>query len=211
MGRGSTECEAAVRNGQHYLENCTFRHMQAAVAEGGALSAKLIGCTFEENEANWTLGSINSGGIVLVDCHLGAQRAPMAIQKNRIDPEKATRANIPLYPACRERRTLIVRVVDAAGDPVPGALVAVGCPDHPEEVTRGATLTDEDGLTPPDPDAGAVLITTRKHKATDEPNAPETSTFDYEVTITRGGYRPKSVSLSTESPVPSPLVIRLEP
>jgi hypothetical protein len=210
--RGTTfeHGEAAVRNGQHYLEDCTFRHMQAAVAEGGALSAKLLGCTFEENEANWTLGSIQSGGVVLVDCHVGSQRAPIAIQKNRIAPEKATQANIPLYPACRQRHTLVVRVIDAAGNPVPDAFLAVACPDHPEEVTRGATVTNKDGLTPADPDAGAIVITTTKHEATDEANAPETSTFDYSVTVQKKGYRPTKVSLATDRPVSEPLVIRLE-
>ncbi len=209
--RGTTfeHGEAAVRNGQHYLENCTFRRVRAAVAEGGALSAKLVGCTFQENEANWTLGSIQSGGLVLLDCHVGAQRAPMTIQKNRIAPEKATQGNIPLYPACRVRQTLVVRVVDAAGNPVPNAFVAVACADDPDEVTRGATLTDEDGMTPRDASAGPIIVTVRKHEATDEPSSPETSTFEYEITVRKKGYTPTTVSLSTDQSVPSPLVIGL--
>ncbi|NOX56897.1 MAG: hypothetical protein GXP27_21140, partial [Planctomycetes bacterium] len=61
---------AAVKNGVQYLEDCTFRHMEVAIAEGGALAAKLVRCTFENNRRNWTLGSVGSRGIELIDCRI---------------------------------------------------------------------------------------------------------------------------------------------
>jgi hypothetical protein len=199
----------AVRNGQQYLEDCTFRHMEAAVAEGGALSAKLVGCTFEDNRANWTLGSAQSGGIVLTDCQIGDPLAPIVIQKNKIDPDQAVAKGIPVYPACRERRSLPIRVVNSAGDPVPGAIVVVTCDGHPEEVTRGATVTDEHGLTPSDAEAGAIVVTSNQHQATDDADAPRTSSFDYTVAVWKKGHEPTTVRLGAGQRTPRPLEIVL--
>ena len=201
---------AAVKNGQHYLDDCTFRHMEAAVAEGGSLSAKLVGCTFEENQANWTLGSMQSGGIVLLDCKVGPQRSPIVVNKNKITPEQAVKRNVPVYPACCVRRSLVVRVVDAAGKPVPEAMVVVTCPEHPEEVTRGATFTDEQGLTPPDPQSGGIVVTQKRYQATDEPGKPATSTFNYEIAVQKKGFGSTTMPLAAGQPIPRPLVIRLQ-
>jgi hypothetical protein len=200
----------AVRNGQHYLRDCTFRHMQTAVAEGGAFSAKLVGCTFEDNRANWTLGSIQSGGIVLVDCRLGECQAPIVIQKNSITTDQAVQRGVPLYPACRERQSLPVHVVDADGQPMPEAIVVVTCEDDPEEVTHGAAVTDARGRTPSDPEAGAIVITQKKHQATEDPNAPKTHTFDYRVAVWRKGCEPTEVRLAAGQPIPRPLVVTLQ-
>jgi hypothetical protein len=199
----------AVRNGQHYLRDCTFRHMQTAVAEGGSLSAKLVGCTFENNRANWTLGSVQSGGIVLVDCRLGACQAPIVIHKNDVTPDLAVSRGVPIYPACRQRRSLSVQVVDADGDPVPEAIVLVTCEDDPDEVTRGAAVTDARGRTPSDPEAGAIVITGKKHQATDDPDAPETSTFRYRVAVWRKGREPTEMRFAAGQPIPRPLVVTL--
>ena len=201
---------AAVRNGQQYLEDCTFRHMEAAVAEGGALGAKLVGCTFEDNEANWTLGSIQSGGIVLVDCRIGDPQEPIVIQKNKIAPDQAVEKGIPVYPACRQRRSLPVQVVDSAGDPVPDAIVVVTCEDHPDEVTHGATVTDEHGLTASDAEAGAIVVTWKKHQATDDADAPRTSTFAYTIAVWEKGREPTMVRLAAGRPIPRPLVVALQ-
>ena len=62
---------SAVQNGAQYLEDCVFRNLQIAIAEGGALSAKLVHCTFRDNQHNWTLGAIQSRGIVMLDCRIG--------------------------------------------------------------------------------------------------------------------------------------------
>jgi hypothetical protein len=201
---------AAVINGEQYLVGCVFRDMQTAVSEGGCLAAKLAGCAFQGNQANWTLGSIQSVGIALLDCEVGPQKKPVVVSKNRISLDEAAHSNLPVYPTCHERRSLRVKVVDRAGKPVPEALVTVSCERDPQAVTRGAALTDASGLTPPDSASGAIAVTTKKYRATDDPGQPEETTFSYEVSITKAGFQPKRMSLPAGRPIPSPLVVALE-
>jgi hypothetical protein len=203
-------CGGAVQSGDQYLKDCVFRDLDVAVAEGGCLGAKLVNCTFEGNRTNWALGAICSRGIVLLDCKLGPQDKPVRVQKNTMPLQDLMARRLPQYPACSERASLLVKVVDAAGKPVPQAGVVVTCKDAPGEVTRGATLTDEKGLTPSDPETDAILITTRKYQATDNPDQPQVSTFSYEVAVTRDGLKPATVTLPAGGPVPRPLVVRLE-
>jgi hypothetical protein len=200
---------SAVQNGLQYLQNCVFRDLQTAVSEGGSLSAKLVHCTFEGNQSNWTLGSMQSGGIVLDDCLAGNQKTPLTIRKNGVAPEQAIRAGVPLYPACLERRSLQVKVVDAAGQPVPEALVVVSGRADAPAVTRGATLTDQNGLTASGPGADAVVIAVKRHQATDNPAQPKTETFGYEVAVTKPGFQSRTVQLAGGKPIPIPLVIEL--
>jgi len=202
--------EQAVRNGTHYLRNCIFRNMKVAVAEGGALSAKLVGCTFEGNEKNWTLGSTGSTGIVVVDCKVGPQTAPLAIRKNKIKAEDAARRHVPVYPVYVVRESLVVKVTDRAGKPVPGAFVIVTCDEAPGEVTRGATMTNRAGLTPSDPEDGAIVLTVKKYQATDEPEKPTLRTFEYRVAVTAQGFKPKGVTLPAGRSFDRPLVVSLE-
>ena len=76
-------------------------------------------------------------------------------------------------------------MVDAAGKPVPEAMVVVTCPDYPEEVTRGATFSDK-------------------------PGKPATSTFNYEIAIRKKGFGSTTMPLAAGQPIPRPLVIRLQ-
>jgi len=101
-------------------------------------------------------------------------------------------------------------VVDAAGKPVPEAMVIVTCPGHPEEVTRGATLTDEQGLTPPGAQCGGIVVTEKKYRATDEPGKPETSTFNYEIAVRKEEFAPATMPLAAGRTIPRPLVITLQ-
>jgi hypothetical protein len=197
----------AVQNGPQYLTNCVFRDLQIAVAEGGSLSAKLVRCAFEANRSNWTLGSMQSGGIVMDDCTAGDQKSLLTIKKNDLAPEQAIRAGVPLHPACLERCSLQVKVVDAADRPVPEALVVVsGLADSPP-VTRGAAFTDQNGLTASAADA--IVVTTTKHQASDNPMQPKTETFAYEVAVTKPGFQPQAAHLAAGKPIPNPLVIKL--
>jgi hypothetical protein len=201
---------SAVSNGEQCLVRCAFRNMETAVAEGGCLAAKLTNCVFEGNRANWTLGSLQSGGIVLVDCKIGPPKDPIAISKNRITLEQATHQHLPVYPACLERQSLRVQVLDRAGRPVPEAIVTVSCKSDPEAVGRGAALTDSTGLTPGDFESGAILVTTRKYQATDDPNHPQETTFAYEVAAAKAGFQPAVVELPLGGPIRTPLVVTLD-
>ena len=200
---------SAVANSQQYVKNCTFRDLQSAVAEGGALSAKLVHCVFEDNQSHWTLGSMGSGGIVAVDCDFGAQKNPIEIRKNKISAEEAVRRRVPLCPEVLQRQSLVVRVVDRQQRPVAGAAVVVSAPDA-GQVTRGATLTDQNGQTAADPEADAIVVTNRKLQATDDSQRPAVSTFSYQVTVSRPGLPPQTVALPAGQPIPRPLVVRLE-
>jgi hypothetical protein len=126
-----------------------------------------------------------------------------------VAPEQAIRAGVPLYPACLERRSLQVKVVDAAGQPVPEALVVVSGRADAPAVTRGATLTDQNGLTASGPGADAVVIAVKRHQATDNPAQPKTETFGYEVAVTKPGFQSRTVQLAAGKPIPIPLVIEL--
>jgi len=137
-----------LQNGSQYLKNCVFRDMELAVAEGGCLGAKLVNCAFEGNRLDWTLGGYVGRGIVMLDCKLDGQRNTPVIRKNRISPEDSVRRGIPVYPCCLVRESLLIKTVDRRGNPVPNAMVIVSCQDDPAQVTRGATLTDQNGLTP---------------------------------------------------------------
>lgn len=119
-------------------------------------------------------------------------------------------ANVPVYPACVVRESLLVKVIDEAGQPLPDAVVIVTCKEAPQEVTRGATLTDHSGLTPADPEASAIVVTLKRFQATDDPRMPKTTTFSYEVAIRKKEFKPKTVTLSAGQPVARPLTIKLE-
>jgi hypothetical protein len=200
----------AVQNRDHYLRNCVFRDLDEAVAEGGCLGARLVNCTFEGNRANWSLGSLSSRGIVLTDCTLGPQKEPVRVAKNSAPLSFLTPRSLSVYPACSECASLIVKVLDAAGKPVPNAVVLVSCEDDPQEITRGATFTDDRGLTPSDAETDAIVITTRKYRATEDPNRPQQATFGYKVSVAKAGFRPKTLKLPAGRPIRRPLVVRLE-
>ena len=199
----------AVRNGAQYLKNCVLRDLQIAVAEGGSLGAKAVGCSFKNNRANWSLGGHSGWGIVLLDCQLEAPREAIAIEPNRVTAEQSARRGVPAYPACTVRQSLRVKVVDEAGTPVPDAAVMVSCAQDPGQVTRGATRTDDKGLTPADPERDAIVITTRIYRATDDPRAPEEKTFRYEVSVSAKSFRPMMIVLPAGQAIALPLEVRL--
>lgn len=202
--------DCVVGNAVQKATNCTFRHIGVVLREAGCMAAELVRCTFTDNGHNWTLGSISSGDIILVDCNVAPQKEPLRIRKNRMPPQQAARLGRPLYPSCIERESLLVRVLDADGQPVPRALVRVRCPADPGAVGPALALTDQQGMTPGTPEEHAILVTTRRTQATDEPDKPITFTYDYTVDVrTRAGARIR-VPLSSANPIPRPLVVPLE-
>ncbi len=201
---------AAVQNGTQYLEECVLRDLRTAVAEGGALKARLVRCTFERNKRNWTLGSIFSGGIVLDDCRVGPQELPMEIRKNGRDRRTLARHGVPRCPEVRVRRTLRMRVLDRDGAPASGAFVLVDCPSAADAAVNRATVVDADGTTPATVSQGAPLVTTLRLRATDDPRRPRTVRPRYRVQVWRAGKVRQTVWLDPGQPIPDPLVLRLD-
>lgn len=198
----------AVRNGRHYFRNCVFRHLETALAEGGGLKAELVGCTLEANERNWTVGGHAGRGITMVDCRVGPQKEPICLRKNKPTAAQARRG-IPFYPSCVMRESLLVKVVNADEKPVPTAMVLVSCDQGPGRVTRGACVTDREGLTPSDPEKDAIVVTTRTLRATDDPETPKESVFGFRVDVSAVGYEARAVALPAGQPLARPLVVTL--
>lgn len=109
-----------------------------------------------------------------------------------------------------ESQSLVVRALDTDGKPIEHAAVAVSCGTAGGEVTRGAALTDQQGLTPTDAENGAIVLTLTKCVATDDPRQPEASAYGYRVSVEKEGFAGQTITLPAGSSLPRPLVVRLE-
>ncbi|NOX56896.1 MAG: carboxypeptidase regulatory-like domain-containing protein, partial [Planctomycetes bacterium] len=87
----------------------------------------------------------------------------------------------PLYPVCRTRHTVQVRVVDPTGRPVPDAIVMITCLSDSTAVTNGIAITDDRGLTPPRTSPTAPTITLKTLQATDDPAHPAVTGYCYRI------------------------------
>ena len=197
-------------NGIQYARDCRFRDLKVAIAEGGCLDATLVRCTFENNNSNWTLGSVTSRGITMIDCNVGPQKMPLQLRKNKITPEQIRLYKVGVYPIYRELRSLVIKVTDRRGKSIPGAMVQVTCPESPEAVTNGLLLTDAAGLTPSDPEKDAILIISRKLQATDDPEKPREFSYTYLIKVQATGYKDSQLTVHHDQPIPKPLVITMQ-
>lgn len=199
-----------VGNGDQAASNCVFRDIGIVFREGGCLSARITGCVFAANDCNWTLGSAQSGDIILIDCEVGPQKKPLVLHKNSMTPQQAIQYKRSIYPSCIEQRTLVVKVSDASGRPVPEALVRAECPEHPEGVVVGIALTLADGRTPANPESGAILLTTRRLQATDDPQQPRETLYAYQITARKKGLPPVTLELKAGKAWPKPATLELK-
>lgn len=199
----------ALQNGVQYAKNCVFRNLETAVSEGGCLSATLVNCRFEGNELNWSLGSAQSGGITMIDCEVGPPKKRLVIRKNQITPQDSVKRHVPIYPCYQEMKSVVLKVTDGRGRPVPAAVIEVGCNDM-TAVRNPLTVTGADGLSPQDAEGDAILITVLRLQATDTPDVPKESRFAYTVKVRAQGYAQASVSLTDPAKVPRPMTIVLK-
>lgn len=199
----------ALQNGNQFARDCVFRDLEIAVAEGGCLNATLVNCTFENNQRNWTLGAAQSEGITLIDCRVGPAKMPCQISPNRMTTEQARRPGATVYPVYRERRSLVIQIVDSRGRGIPDAFVHVDCSNAPTEVSHGLTLTDARGFTPEKLENKAILITSRKLQATDDPARPQVFSLVYTITVQAKGYQDATLQIIQGQDLPQPLVIKL--
>jgi serine/threonine protein kinase len=203
--------EAGLANGRQYLKDCTFRNMDVGIGDAGGVAVRLVRCTFENNKSNWAIGGHMCGGILMIDCQVGAQQNPIQLRKNdNLTDEEIKNRNLPRYPSCVMRQSVVVKAVDESGGPVLGAEVTVSCPQDPEQVTFGSAGTDENGLTSSDPERDAILVTTERLQATDDPANPRKTEYSYEVSVAKTGFETKTISLPAGRAVPKPLVVTLK-
>lgn len=202
-----THCEAVFKGGRHSVRDCVFRDNGSVFSR--CSSAEAVRCRFERNQHNWILAGYSCRAVRLVDCRAGGQKQPLRIRKNTMDPARASRIGVPLYPACQALSSVVVCVRDADGRPVQGCLVDVRDDRDGEGVQAGVAVTGRDGHTPVDVDNGALLVTLRRLIATDEPDAPEVDTYRYRVAAAAPGFARAVTHLDTRQAIPRPVQMRL--
>ncbi len=196
------------------FEDCRFRHLDTALTHGGAAR-----CVFEENRRNIALHN-NHVGALLLDCTIGPPARPPSLPRTRrgldgLRTYSVTRhardLNVVTNPGILECVSLPVRVSDAAGRPVPGAIVWLRCPAEPDgaAVPRDLAVTDRDGLTPGPGSDQALVIVTRERRPTDDPARPEERTYRYILRVEAPGHDPLDVELDGAADVPRPLPVVL--
>ena len=168
-------------NGWHYLEDCTFRNVGCALFDGGALSATVVRCRFEDNETNWRLGA-TSEGIRAIDCTFGPPNKLGPRIRSHFWPKTQTHS----YPLFIAERHVVVEVRDERARPVVRARVTVTC-EQPQSPTGAlVAVTGPDGRTR----GHALRLTDFVHQATDAPNRPRTTSYTYALRAEAPGYRP---------------------
>jgi len=182
----------AFGNGNQWLRDCTFRDLDIAVRDSGALNATFLNCRFEDNRCNWRLNCSNFG-IVAVDCFFGAETDPGPAARRWKNPETGRWQ----HPSFIAERHLVVKVQEENGNPIRGALVRLTeSKGDLSAVHHGIARTGADGRTPQPAEYGALLATDYAYKATDDVPAPDSrdcrvAVYDYRYTlhVTAEGYR----------------------
>lgn len=176
-----------------FIKNCTFRNLENVVAPNG--EGIFVNCRFENNRNNLSLVPAHSGAI-LIDCHLGPQKDPIAVAKTTIPVEKLRRYGNILNPGLGQGQSLLVAVVDQKGRPVPAALVMVASEDDQSAVVSGIAVTNEQGLTSTDVEKDALIIVNRRYLPTDDPTQPEEKPYSFQVAVRATGYQTETAAIS---------------
>ncbi len=195
-------------NGTQYVAGCEFSNLKCAIRDGGSLSAMIVNSKFKGNRLNYTLGSLFSQGIIFRDCEIGKSAKPDQVKRNRIKPAVLTKRGIPVFPACLVQNVLKVKVVDASGKPVSGAMVQAGCTEHPGMAVQGIAMTGKDGMTPSDPEGG-LLITVSKTAATEKPGKISKESFKYLIKASAAN-QTVSETFDSAAGTSGPLLIKLK-
>jgi len=88
------------------------------------------------------------------------------------------------------------------------AIIDVSCDENPDNVKRGASFTDAQGLSGQDPETNAILITQKLFTATDQPDKPKIQTFKYRVKVRKSGAE-KILEIDSNKSLPKRLDIVL--
>jgi len=181
-------CGAAIINGKHDLQRCTFRRCGIAIRDYGSLDAVLTDCTFEDNDHNWTLAYTNKG-LVCIDCKWGPPRRGDLYQCWRSRRTKKLQ-----YPSFVSKRHVVVEVVDHRGKPVSKAKVRV----RSEQETWAASenivqTTNAVGRTHGQGEKEAILLVEIVKQATDVKNRPKVTECSYTIEASAKGFKPASL------------------
>ncbi len=202
--------------GPFHAVDCMFRDL--ARARLTTMNMATIRCRFEQVPEAIYMPPSHLGAI-LTDCTFGpgadrpariprSERGITWLRTNGIYKDvPALAAN----PGLIERVSLVARVQDERGRPVPRAAVQVSCRNDPYRVAvvRPLAVTGADGLTPSDAEGRALVITARELRPTDDPTAPESIRYVYDLTVHAPGFEPFRTVLDNAGAFPAPLDVTL--
>lgn len=197
--------------GNHTAFNCTFRHLPvAAVGEairmircrfenlGVAMvgrKVELIGCVLTNNVRNVQIS--DGSDYRLIDCQVGPPKE-WGLFKG--------------HGRYTEWESVVFQVTDARDRLVPEVIVNVACPENYQAVENGLVFTDAQGLTPSDPEKGAVRVIRRRLEVPSGgvPTQPRTYSYAYEVTAHAPGFLKSRVVLPGIQPIARPVKLILK-
>ncbi len=185
---------AVVGGGPIRYVNCRFQSNDTAVLDYGGLDVRLEDCVFEHNRRNWTLRfpGKTPGTLTLVDCEVGPPRTNNLMQLAETADTRARRAGgAPLcLPRVVIQRHLAARVLDAAGAPVTGAVVAVRAEQPDSGLDEGLRyVTGPDGRTPGRGARGAILLAVERQRVVEGRADGATDRWTYAVSAEHAGRR----------------------
>lgn len=172
-------------NGVQWCEDCTFRNVDEAVRDGGALCATLINCRFENNTRHWSLRH-SQWGILAIDCFFGQQEVDEVVVQRWRNP----RTGLWQYPKFIAKRHIVLEVMDPEGGSVRGARVTLGRENGAQAgVGHGFAVTGTNGRTPAPGEEGALLVTDHVIRASGDPNVPVRVAYTYEASVVAAGFK----------------------
>lgn len=161
-------------NGSHLVRDSVFRNLDIAVQDYGGIDATLIGCTFENNQANFKL-RFTKKGIACIDCDIAP---PLA--KDLLLTGTTASITEPRYPTLTIQRRIVVQVKDKNGNPVQGASVRVtNEQDDHTKALNAAQTTDAAGRTADIGSAEPMVLTDTVKQVTDTPYQPAVHEYSY--------------------------------
>ena len=86
----------------------------------------------------------------------------------------------------------------------------VVCAGDEAAVHRAIAVTGAEGATPVDVEKGAILITKRRLRPSDDPAKPAITDYSYIVHVRATGYKPAQLALDSRAGIPRPLPVVLE-
>ncbi len=165
-----------MQNGAQLATGCQFINCGTAVMDWGCLNAEFRDCIMQKNDRNWDLTHSNDG-LILTDCRWDTPK------QGDILHARKNRAGKMQHPKLSVRRSIVVEVHDASGQPVKGAEVAFKAEQAGCDLIQHRTVkTDAEGRTPARGAAGAIILTEYIKTAAAHPAQPTLQEFTYTIT-----------------------------
>ncbi len=195
-----------------------YRRLEIAHA-GEPMAATFVRCRFENNREHVRL-PLSHAGVVFTDCVFDEPAMPLRVPRSTRDEgalrrysvyKESSDLSLVTNPGIIERMSLRARVVDEGGRPVRRAAVFIHSPGDADRlaVHHGMAVTDSEGLTPDDPEAGALVINRRELRPAEDPAEPEIVTHAFVLRVEAPGFAPREITLDGVGDIPRPLEIAL--